>query len=405
MSSESLVPAETRPPAALPGVLLALFVFCVATALCLVGYLSLTAQGRWIGGATAKRWNAAELSVQRGTARASKDGLTVLAPDDTNTVVISLDTAFRSSDYPVIAWRVADVPQGIQAALLWYSDYKASRMFTRALAIEAGQIVPADLARDPDWIGTIRGLALVLRGPLAQPVVVRGVIAKTMTPREVLADRAREWLAFEPWNGASINSVTGGADVQELPLPALLAAIVVLGWIIYAALSRWAPWALGTFRPQVVGYVFLAAWLLLDARWQWNLVRQAAASYERYAGKSWQERHFAAEDGSLFAFIEKVRERLPPASAQGPRIFVVASANYFRDRAAYHLYPYNVYFDPWQDTMPPASALRPGDYLVAYRRLGVQYDPGEQRLRWDGSEPIAAELVLADAGSALFHIR
>ena len=404
MSSESLAPAVPRPVAPARRAWAALASFILATALCLVGYLSLTAHGRWIGGAVPKRWNADDFSVQRGTARLGKDGLTVLAPDETDTVVISLNTTFRSSDYPVIAWRAVNVPDDVRAALLWYSDYKSSRMSTRALAVEAGQIASVDLGNDPDWIGTIGGLALVLRGHFSQAVTIRGVIAKSMTPREILADRLREWLAFEPWNGVSINTVTGGANVQELPLPALLAAIAVLGSLIYAALSRWAPRAVGSFRPEVIGYVFVAAWLLLDARWQWNLARQTARTYERYAGKSWQERHLAAEDGELFAFIERARQQLPPVSAQAPRVFMVASANYLRDRGAYHLYPYNVYFDPWQDTMPPASALRSGDYLVVYRRGGVQYEPAERRLRWDGGAPIAAELLLADTGAALFRI-
>jgi hypothetical protein len=64
-----------------------------------------------------------------------------------------------------------------------------------------------------------------------------------------------------------------------------------------------------------------------------------------------------------------------------------------------------VYFDPWRNTMPPPSALRPGDYIVVYQRKGVQYDAAQQRLRWDGLAPVEAELVLADAGSALFRIR
>jgi hypothetical protein len=405
MSSDSLAPAAPRQASPARRAWVAFAVFCCATALCLVGYLSLTAHGRWIGGATPKRWSAADLSVPRGTARLGKDGLTLLAADATDTVVISLDTAFRSADYPVIAWRAVNVPDDVRAALAWYSDYKASRMSTRALVVEGGQIAPVDLGSDPDWIGNIRGLALVLQGHITQPVFVRGVIAKSMTPREILTDRAREWLAFEPWNGASINTVVGGADVQELPLPALLATIAMLGSLIYAVLSRWAPAAVGTFRPEVVGYVFLAAWLLLDARWQWNLARQVALTYNRYEGKSWQERHFAAEDGELFAFIERVREQLPPVSEQRTRVFMVADANYFRDRGAYHLYPYNVYFDPWQDTMPPASALRPGDYLVVYRRAGVQYEPAERQLRWNGGGPLGADLLFADAGAALFRIR
>ena len=52
---------------------------------------------------------------------------------------------------------------------------------------------------------------------------------------ELLRDRVGEWLAFERWNGASINTITGGADVQDLPLPALLATVVLLS-------GAWSSW-------------------------------------------------------------------------------------------------------------------------------------------------------------------
>ena len=116
---------------------------------------------------------------------------------------------------------------------------------------------------------------------------------------------------------------------------------------------------------------------------------------------SWRERHLAAEDGALFAFIEKVRAKLPPPPV---RVFMAADAHYFRDRGAYHLYPYNVYFDPWADTMPPPSAMHTGDYVVVYQRRGVQYDAAEQNLRWDGLPPVKAQLVLVGRGAALFRI-
>ena len=104
----------------------------------------------------------------------------------------------------------------------------------------------------------------------------------------------------------------------------------------------------------------------------------------------------------MFAFIEKVRAKLPAPPA---RVFMVADAHYFRDRGAYHLYPYNVYFDPWTNSMPPASAVRSGDYLVVYHSRGVQYDASQQRLRWEDSASIDAELLLFDSGAALFRIR
>jgi hypothetical protein len=147
--------------------------------------------------------------------------------------------------------------------------------------------------------------------------------------------------------------------------------------------------------------LFVCAWLVLDARWTLNLARQVAATAATYAGKDWHERHLAADDGPLFSFIEKVRAKLPATPA---RVIVVADADYFRGRGAYHLYPHNVYFDPRGNTMPAPSSLKSGDYLVVYQRRGVQYDPGQKRLRWDGGEPVGAEMLEAGQGAALFRI-
>ena len=86
------------------------------------------------------------------------------------------------------------------------------------------------------------------------------------------------------------------------------------------------------------------------------------------------------------------------------RVFVAADAAYFRGRAAYHLYPHNVLFDPFRDTLPPASALRAGDYLLVFHRRGVQFNPDEKKLRFEGGDPVPAEPVLVEPGAALFRI-
>lgn len=376
-------------------------VLALGIVVCVVGYLALSVPGSWIGGAPQLQWTAAELSLKRGAGQLARDGLVLSAADATSTVVVSLGTSFRARDYPGIAWDVTGVPEGVEAAVLWYNDYQPSRVFSRSLSVETGRIRPAMVARDPSWIGRIDGLALVLRGSFTEPIIVHGAAARPMTAAQVLGDRVGEWLAFEPWNGASINTLTGGADIQDLPLPLLLAAIVGIASLAYAALARWRPDYFGPSQGAVIAAFFVGAWLILDARWQWNLVRQVDVTREQYAGKSWRERHLAAEDGPLFAFIEKVRAKLPAPSV---RVFMAADAHYFRDRGAYHLYPYNVYFDPWHDTIPPPSAMRSGDYVVVFQRRGVQYDAAQQSLRWDGLAPVKAELVLVDTGAALFRI-
>ncbi|MGH8713864.1 MAG: hypothetical protein ACREYB_07645 [Casimicrobiaceae bacterium] len=376
--------------------------FAVSLALCMLGYLGLTVPGNWFGRLPPIRWSAQDLAVMQGTGQPADGGLRIGSPGPNGIAIVSVETSFRSAGYAAIAWDTADVPEGAAAALIWRNEYQPRRHFTRPLVVEAKRVLPITVADDPDWIGKINGLALIVHGDLTQPMLIRGVEAKPMTAAQVLHDRVVEWLTFEPWSGGSINSRNGGADAQDLPLPFVLATIAGVALGIYALLARWRPRWTGPFRPLVAGGLFVVAWFILDVPWQWNLARQARVTVHQYAGKSWRERHLAAEDGALFAFIEKARAKLPPPPA---RVFMAADALYFRDRGAYHLYPYNVYFDPYQNTMPAASEVHRGDYLVVFRRKGVQYDRALQKLRWEGGPPVDAELLFAENGGALFEIR
>ena len=148
--------------------------------------------------------------------------------------------------------------------------------------------------------------------------------------------------------------------------------------------------------------MLIAATAVLDARWAWNLGRQVQVTMAQFAGQDVRSRHLAGDDGPLYAFIEKARPLLPASPA---RMFVIADTPYFRDRAAYHLYPHNVYFDPLTNAIPPASTLHSGDWLVVYQQRGIQYSPSEKRLRWEGGQNVAAELKLVDGLGALFLIR
>jgi len=377
------------------------WLLAASAVVCMLVYLGISVQGGWFTSARAQHWLPSQMIVSRGSGQLRADALQLNAPDAGGTTVVSVTSALRSSQYPVIAWNVTGIPDGVEVALLWHNDYAPSRVFNRRLNVEGGRIQPFSLEGDPNWNGTINGLALGLKGAYAQPVVIRGATAKTMSTREILVDRVREWLTFEPWSGSSINLIIGGADTQDLPMPFIFAAIVGLAALLYAGLARWRPGWLGGTGAIVIGTMFVAGWFVLDARLQWNLMRQARVTAETYAGKSWRDRHLAAEDGMVFAFIEKVRGLLPPPPA---RVFMVADEHYFRDRAAYHLYPYNVFFSPWANNMPPSSALRTGDYLVVFQRRGVQFDPAQQSLRWEGQAPVRAELLLVEGGAAMFRV-
>jgi hypothetical protein len=399
--------APQRPsPATAPGgaavrghpYLEALISFAAVFALVALADVAVDTPGRWFPGVTTKEWSPRELTVTRGSGGVDRDALVVAA--SASTVLVGLDTDIRAADYPVISWVATNVPENVEARLLWRNDYAPSRLNSAAIGVAAGQLLPVVVAGNPNWVGRIRGLALAINGPTGAPIRIVGVSAKPMGALDIARDRLAEWTAFEGTSGTLIDGVNGGANVQSLPLPMLLAVIVALASLLWFSFARFRSRALAL--PSVLAALFVAAWFADDVRWAWNVLRQTLATSRTYAGLDWRDRHLAAEDGALFKFIEAARAKLPPEPA---RVFMTADAHYFRGRGAYHLYPHNVYFEPYRNTIPPSPEMRSGDYFVVYQRRGVQYDSAAQRLRWDGGEAVSAELLLTAPGAALFRIR
>jgi hypothetical protein len=374
----------------------------VATVVLLAGYLAITIPGPWFGKASPRTFDAHKLAIAVGTGAVDEDAVAVMPSDATGTIIVTVAVSIPAGDYRGVAWRVTGLPPRTEARLLWRSEAKPGRTFTFPIPQEADRLAPIVVGRDTNWIGPLNGIALALRLPTPEQVRITGVTLDPMTLSSQLAGRLRDWTTFEPWSGASINTVVGGADLQELPLPVLLGLAVLIAVGATVALARWRPQWIGAGLPLALAAVFIAAWILLDVRWQWNLARQVAVTAQKYAGKDWRAKHVAAEDGPLFEFIEKVRAKLPDKPA---RVFVAAEAHYFRGRGAYHLYPYNVYFDPWTNNLPSPTQMHSGDYVVVYQRRGIQYDAAQGLLKWDGNPAIAAEPLFVEPGAALFRIR
>lgn len=378
---------------------IALWIFAGTLAGCLALYAALTVPASWFPGAATKSFGARDFAVVRGSGGLGRGEIVITAPDSSGLALLSANADFRAADYPVVAWSGAAFPEGADVRFLWRTDYSPAKLNSVPVNVVAGRLTPVVMAGKADWAGRITGVALAVRGPIGEPLRVQSMDARAGGFLAQIGDRFREWLAFEPWSGSSINTITGGADVQELPLPTFMVVALALAAALWLAVA----WRAHRTRalPVVLALLFVAGWLLLDAQWSFNLARQVAQTRAQYGGKDWHERHLAAEDAPLFSFIEKAREKLPATPA---RVFIVADAAYFRGRAAYHLYPHNVYYDPRNNTLPATSSLHPGDYVLVYQRRGVQYNAEERKLRFEGSEPVPAEALLVEGGAALFRI-
>jgi hypothetical protein len=373
--------------------------FVASLAALLVAYLLAAVPGKWFPSAKPVHFGADALNVVTGTGAVEQGILTATPPDGSDTLIVSLSLALRSEDFPAIAWQVSGVPAGAEARLLWRNEYTPDRMFTVRIPIEGGEIAPIVVSSDRNWFGRIIGIALAVKLPSPAKVHIRGVYAEPVSAGAVLGLRAREWMTQEVWSGTSINTVVGGAEVPALPLPLLLGLATVLATAVSLLVGALRAGSIGPAFPAAVAAIFFVSWMVLDARWQWNLARQVRATSDQFAGKSWHEKHLASDDGELFAFSEKVRAKLPTSPV---RVFVLADADYFRGRAAYYLYPHNVYFNHW---VVPAASVRPNDYFVVFQRHNIQYDDRAHLLRWDGGPPVAADQLLSEPGAALFRIR
>ena len=392
MTADDAPPRPTRP----------LLALAAAIVVVLLGYLAFTVPASWFPSSTLKQWGVRDMTLPRGIGGAVNGEFIVSATDASGQAYVAIVTDLRARDYAAITWDARNVPADADVHFLWRTDYAPRKIFSEPVTVEAGRLLPVVLANDAGWLGHVTGIGLAIRGTLVQPFAISGVAAKPSGAVGILQDRAREWLGFERWKGTSINTIIGGDDVQQLPLPLLLAASIGLAG---AAMLLWRRFR-GSFgmadAALAIAIMFAASWFVLDARWTWNLARQAQATVAQYGGKDWRGKHLAAEDGPLFEFVEKARAEMPATPA---RIFVASEADYFRERAAFHLYPHNVYAEPRANTLPTSNLLKPGDWMLVYQRRGVQFDPTAGKLRWDGGAPVSAQLKLRGEGAALFLIQ
>jgi hypothetical protein len=387
----------------LPTLLARAAVFLAASLACvLAGYLAINVPGAWFPSAAPQRFDAVQMGVSRGRAQATPGALLVSTANAEEPAVVVLKASLRSSDFAGIEWIVAGLPDDADVRLMWRTNYQPERLNIAPMKIDGGRLRPIVVRAEPAWIGTIVDLGLAVRGNPHVPFEVRGVIARPLGAVELVRDRFGEWLAFEGWRATSVDTLAGGADAQDLPLPVVLVLATLLAVGAYVLVRRFRPSLAPTPWPIFAVAVLALAWGLADLRYGWNAVHQSLATARSYGGKDWLEAHLAAEDAVLFKLVQSARAGMPDARS---RVFVLAEAPYFRARAAYYFYPHNPWFDVYGNAGPSPQLMRPGDYVFAFRRRGVQFSPKLERLRIDGGTEMPAEPVLVAADGALFRLK
>jgi hypothetical protein len=338
-----------------------------------------------------------DLMPNNSNARPSGDAMVVANRREAPLTLLAISQQpVRTADYARVIVDAEPVPRGVEIALIWVRAGEPGRAHDVAIGLDAQRRVrPTMLDRDAEWRGDVTLLALGIKGPMETAWTVRSLRVEPPSLTGTLSDIVGGWTAFERWDGRSINVLFGGADEQRAWLPPLAFAASLAA----AALAAWRARRRGQrVHPALVLLPFVAGWLVVDLRWQWNLVTQARTTVAEFGGRDWAERHAQMEDGDLFRFVQQAVAKLP---REPVRIFVNSDYEYFRRRAGYHLYPHNVLSYDWGEP----SLLKPGEYLLLYQMADVRYDAGQRKLLWANGRQLAVTPLIAQRGAGLFVVR
>jgi len=243
---------------------------------------------------------------------------------------------FAAANYRRVEWtlRTSQPPDGL--AFVWRTRENPRRTYSKPLQWLADRIAPMNLDESDGWKGTITGIGLVARGQLPAAIEVEAVRFPAASARAVLAETFGQWVAPVSLKGYAIAFPFDAERADTLPMAQAIASAVALAMAAYFLLARLRGWPADA---RVFWAIFAAGWILLDARWQFDLGRESARAAARFAGKLPENKNLAADDGPIYMLAQDIRKALPPPPA---RVIVLCDNKVLGVRIAHFLYPHNV---------------------------------------------------------------
>lgn len=358
--------------------------------------------GHWRADAQAIAIDGGSFSLVRGRGHREGSKLVLESTDGEGMAVLSARvTPFRADDHPRVDFNLhsTDVLP-VELVFLWRTQERPNRNFYKRLAWTDTRIAPLDLGPDDGWTGSITGVALVARGVLSRPLVLEGFSVPSVSVATVIGDIAAQWAAFIPIVAAS---VTLPFDDERSHYATLLATVACGGFL--AAAVYWLVTRRALPRDaRVYGAIFVAAWLIVDARFQINLWRQLERTAVMFSGKTGEQKRLASDDHELYTLMREVSAALP---APPVRVHLIADDLALRTRGSYFLYPQNVYHSIAPRARKPVPEdLRSGDYVLLFLTGDLGYERATGTLVWpDGRRKAADEILSRPPGLVLVRVR
>ena len=375
--------------------------------------------GDWFHGRPSIDVRGDTFQLVRGSGHAAQSSFIIDPASDGITAISTGVRPFPAEKYPRVELVVRSAQLPPEVSFAWRTREQGNRSFSLPLQQLTEGFAPLHLAASDDWRGTIIGIGLIVRGKVVAPIEIAYVrlpsASALATAREALA----EWTAFVPLKGYSIVFPFDAERGTYMPMAkavAIATGVAIVAYVLIARRRGRAP----SMRVSY-GRIFAGGWLLLDARWQVNVLHQVGITAQRFAGKTSEEKLLAGEGSELVMLVDEIRRLLPPAPA---RVLFLCDNDVIGLRAAYLLYPYNVFHDvktgpakvnvfreakgglsKAHGTAPDHEILRSGDYVVLFFYGDLGYDFDKQLLVWPDGHTRAAESMLSKPNMLLVRVR
>ena len=131
------------------------------------------------------------MHAPKGRARVEGSTIVLNALDaDGVGLIVAPVAAFDADEYSRVTWHVAAAAaRGTDLLMVWRTREQPARTHTAPIDWSRGPAT-ADLSRDPDWSGSIQGVALAVRGQLPVPLAIAGFSARSNAWDATAADKA-----------------------------------------------------------------------------------------------------------------------------------------------------------------------------------------------------------------------
>jgi hypothetical protein len=341
----------------------------------------------WFGGAT--EIPAAQIAIIQGKTSENLNGFQRIAPVNRSVVLEATVPLARAEAQPNIRWFVQRKDEKAEATLKWMAG---TTVASQALTFKKDGSAEEWVAYgDPRWLGNVPVLRLEIQTDA--PITLGPLTLRADSVAQRLKLMWEGWFGARPWKMADINFIeaTDATENYYFNLTMIGALLLVVG--AYAIYQHWHQLPV---RFEVLTMVFLVGWALSTVRWEAELVQKVAHSWQRYAGKTLEEKHLSADDHEYYWVVNTIM----PHVANTPK-FTAPVPIHFAKTERYDTGKLNYYAAP-NPVLYVEKAPAQGT-VFGVINVANGYDPAAKQLILGNGTVLRAERLAERGGAAVYR--